>query len=252
MVGGSVATMAGLRCRRRPSSFHRGVAWLLLATLVTSSMGVMPSARRMAGWFGTVLQERYPCEHCGCGCASATECWSHCCCHTPEQRLQWAIEHGVMPPASVRFGVEAWISAANAVQPGSAHCEACVQRIQEKLLAGVATARHPASSAPAGDSCCAPATDQAFSAGACGRTEHGASCCADSRRAPSGTPARICMSALNCKGLEQLVALPMPPTMAPDELCVLVPEAAPYRPQWPTPLRAAWRALDAPEPPPRA
>lgn len=42
--------------------------------------------------------ERFPCESCACGCASAEQCWRSCCCHTPAQRLAWAKQHGVTPP----------------------------------------------------------------------------------------------------------------------------------------------------------
>jgi hypothetical protein len=51
--------------------------------------------------------ERYPCENCSCGCASADECWKHCCCHTLTERLAWAEREGVTPPAYVLAQVEA-------------------------------------------------------------------------------------------------------------------------------------------------
>lgn len=40
----------------------------------------------------------YPCQHHRCGCASADQCWRHCCCFTREQKLAWARENGVSPP----------------------------------------------------------------------------------------------------------------------------------------------------------
>ncbi len=40
----------------------------------------------------------YPCMNHPCGCASAEQCWRHCCCTTLEQRLAWAREHHVTPP----------------------------------------------------------------------------------------------------------------------------------------------------------
>jgi hypothetical protein len=45
--------------------------------------------------------ERYPCEGHNCGCRSAEHCWRSCCCHTHEERLAWAREDGVTPPAFV-------------------------------------------------------------------------------------------------------------------------------------------------------
>lgn len=40
----------------------------------------------------------FPCQDNPCGCQTAEECWRHCCCNTPEQRLAWARAHGVTPP----------------------------------------------------------------------------------------------------------------------------------------------------------
>ncbi len=41
----------------------------------------------------------FPCMHHACGCASAEACWQGCCCMTHEQKLAWAKEHDVTPPA---------------------------------------------------------------------------------------------------------------------------------------------------------
>jgi hypothetical protein len=40
----------------------------------------------------------YPCQDHPCGCASADECWHHCCCFSNKQKLVWASQHGVTPP----------------------------------------------------------------------------------------------------------------------------------------------------------
>jgi len=40
----------------------------------------------------------FPCQGKACGCRTAEECWRHCCCNTPEQRLAWARARGVTPP----------------------------------------------------------------------------------------------------------------------------------------------------------
>lgn len=47
----------------------------------------------------TASSERFPCEHCRCGCGSADRCWRDCCCHTLSERLAWARRAGVRPPA---------------------------------------------------------------------------------------------------------------------------------------------------------
>src|SRR5919109_347313 len=40
----------------------------------------------------------YPCMDHPCGCLSAEQCWRHCCCFTPAQKLAWAETHGILPP----------------------------------------------------------------------------------------------------------------------------------------------------------
>lgn len=69
------------------------LAWGVLYTFL--AVGVPISYRRIA------TTERFPCENCACGCSSASECWSGCCCHTLTERLAWAKRHGVTPPADV-------------------------------------------------------------------------------------------------------------------------------------------------------
>jgi hypothetical protein len=68
---------------------------LLLVTFTLTAAGVpLP-----AGTSSKKGRELFPCSTCKCGCASAEQCWKDCCCHTLAQRLAWAREHGVEPPA---------------------------------------------------------------------------------------------------------------------------------------------------------
>jgi hypothetical protein len=80
--------------RHRRSRFARyTVAAASLAAYVISVVGVPVSTR--------VVRDRdvpFPCQDHACGCHSAAECWEHCCCFTPGQRLAWCREHGVAPP----------------------------------------------------------------------------------------------------------------------------------------------------------
>lgn len=43
--------------------------------------------------------EPFPCQSCGCGCKTAEQCWTNCCCYTPSERLAWAKKNNVEPPA---------------------------------------------------------------------------------------------------------------------------------------------------------
>jgi hypothetical protein len=45
------------------------------------------------------LKQPFPCQNSPCGCKTAEQCWSNCCCLTPKQRLAWAERNGVTPPS---------------------------------------------------------------------------------------------------------------------------------------------------------
>jgi hypothetical protein len=50
----------------------------------------------------------FPCQNHPCGCTTSEEGWAgDCCCFTLEQKLAWADERGIEPPAHVRPMVEA-------------------------------------------------------------------------------------------------------------------------------------------------
>jgi len=200
------------------------------------------------GWFGQVSGERYPCESCGCGCASATECWTHCCCHSEHERLMWAIEHGVLPPEGVSFSTDQWIAAANAVKSGSAHCVLCVERVKEQLRRGIATPREGAAlcSCDAGcsDGCGKACCDKDGKSQAAGE-----SCCSKSK-GPSWPGLSI--SAPSCKGLQQLLMFSLPPAPPMQGVEIILPEPVPFVPERPDDVVCSSRSLDVPEPPPRA
>jgi hypothetical protein len=78
----------GTRRLRRP------LAWLLIAQQILAGAGI--SLPRTAAAAGSA--ERYPCEHCGCGCRSAERCWTQCSCFTYQEKVAWARQHGVAVP----------------------------------------------------------------------------------------------------------------------------------------------------------
>jgi len=50
----------------------------------------------------------FPCQDHPCGCLTSELCWAgDCCCYTLEEKLAWAEDNGVEPPAHVRPTVEA-------------------------------------------------------------------------------------------------------------------------------------------------
>ena len=194
-----LAPMPVPRSRLAPLA-RRFTAVALLLAFIASSFGVMPTPAAIAKFLGTdpAVGVAYPCQGCGCGCAGAVECWTACCCHTPEERLVWALEHGVQPPAFARFSDTQWIAAANRVKPGSASCAACIVGIKATLAKGIALA--------------APASDAAR-ATCCTKRPESSTCCStksdscSSSAAPRSSHALPVASALGCKGLSPLMPI---------------------------------------------
>jgi hypothetical protein len=40
----------------------------------------------------------FPCQNHACGCATADQCWDHCCCFSTTEKLAWAREHNIVSP----------------------------------------------------------------------------------------------------------------------------------------------------------
>ncbi len=73
---------------------RRSVSAGLLAVYAVTAAGVpLPG-----GIPPKQTNERFPCEHCQCGCRTAEQCWRSCCCHTLAERFEWARENSVRPP----------------------------------------------------------------------------------------------------------------------------------------------------------
>jgi len=81
------------RLRLLRAAGRGALAWLATLGYLVTVCGVplpAPAADKPGGAF--------PCQHGRCGCATAAQCWSSCCCHTPRERMAWAKRHGVVPP----------------------------------------------------------------------------------------------------------------------------------------------------------
>jgi hypothetical protein len=90
----------------RGSSVARAVSWLMLAVYVFVVSGVplpfagspaatgSPAAKRLAG---KDRSRPFPCMDKPCGCATAEQCLSSCCCNTPAELLAWAKANRVDP-----------------------------------------------------------------------------------------------------------------------------------------------------------
>lgn len=236
MVGGVIRFVAHPLVRRP-------VALVMAALYLLATIGVLPSPRMLVQLLGSVSSERYPCESCGCGCASAHECWTACCCHTTHERLKWALSQGVTPPTYVEFSDDEWIAAANALRPGSAHCSLCVTQIKQRLAQGVAMQSDER--CEKASSCCANDTNMTCVAES---NDSSVSCCTSAKPTwfgPAFTHAK-------CKAQSSLLATPVPPALPASRLIVTPTECdivvVQVRPAIDVLLS---RTLDCPTPPPR-
>jgi hypothetical protein len=101
-----------------PRCLRHIIALLTLAAYLAGAQGVLPTASLLARW--SPLRERFPCEGCACGCLSARDCWTNCCCHSPAERLAWARRNGVTPPAYA-------VAALAAARESGESCPSCQQ-----------------------------------------------------------------------------------------------------------------------------
>jgi hypothetical protein len=84
------------RLRQLAVRFYRyPVVALALVSYLTAALGV-PCARPIA----KDTSQPFPCQNRPCGCLNAEHCWKHCCCFSHAEKLAWAQEHHVQPPAS--------------------------------------------------------------------------------------------------------------------------------------------------------
>ena len=90
------------------------VGLMLVAYLLTvTGFPVLGSTRK----HGSVP---FPCQDHECGCTSAEQCWTNCCCFSPEQHLVWASEHHIVPPVYANLATEH--DHDHAGSPGCSHC----------------------------------------------------------------------------------------------------------------------------------
>ena len=75
---------------------RKAVAWSLL---VCFCVAIFPLPLPSFEIASSELTESYPCKGGACGCKTAEQCWTSCCCNSPSQRLAWAVKRNVTPPA---------------------------------------------------------------------------------------------------------------------------------------------------------
>jgi len=113
----------------RGSLTSRAVTWLMLAAYVVVVSGVplpiagsppeagSPAAKRLAD---KDRSRPFPCMDKPCGCATAEQCFSSCCCNSPAELLAWAEINGLDP--ATLFALQRRVAATAPEAPAAACC----------------------------------------------------------------------------------------------------------------------------------
>lgn len=90
---------------------------------IARTAGPAPLARAPAVLAAKDRSRPFPCMNKPCGCGTAEQCFSSCCCHTPAERLAWARAHRVEP--AVIAALERRVALDTGTVTGAASC--CTQ-----------------------------------------------------------------------------------------------------------------------------
>lgn len=173
---------------------HRAViCWVLLASFAVTSLRLLPSAKIIVQITGLPLIERFPCQDSSCGCSTAEECWSNCCCHSTAERLAWAARENVTPPDFVLADLEragvSWRSHDAGTVLAASQASSCCSSDASSAAASCCSTLVTAT--PALPSCCQPDGKVAVAL---------ASDASVASRTPTGRGAGPCKNPLGCKG----------------------------------------------------
>lgn len=113
---------------------QRLVTWLaivgygLIATGLPLPLGAVtsPSAAAARRLSAKDRSTPFPCMDKACGCATAQQCFTNCCCHTPAETLAWARAHKVDPAviAALKRRVAAPVAVASRCSAAKSCCSA--------------------------------------------------------------------------------------------------------------------------------
>ncbi len=192
------------------------LCFMAMGTYLGAAWGILPNRDLVARILGGHGHERYPCETHGCGCSTAHQCWTACCCHSMAERLAWAIENEVDPPRVVRPTPDQWAAGV-------------------RLASNAATASRT-------DSCC-PASQASRSVERHTLTD----------TASESITKSVIVMQTNCSGLRLLSMSPLPPVpqISPVRLITVHDETNPGLRVIDRLDRPADRSIEPATPPPR-
>jgi hypothetical protein len=78
--------------------YRRCFGTLLLGAFVVTAAGIpLPAGTKELA--SNKSNDLFMCATSRCGCRTAEQCWRSCCCHSLAERIAWARQYGVTPPA---------------------------------------------------------------------------------------------------------------------------------------------------------
>ncbi len=183
-------------CTSRHSLRHRAVGWCSLAVYAVAAFG-FPVPEVAGGWDGTP----YPCQHHNCGCRSARQCWTQCCCFSQQEKLAWAAKRGLTPLQSAT-------PAASSTAATKACCQGAHGSRESTAISQKSVPDSKSFSTRSPTACCS--SKPTVSSRCCDRARK-------SRTAPEGT---LVFTTFQCRGLGSVwmaiaeVVAPPPPQIA--------------------------------------
>jgi hypothetical protein len=247
--------MAGLAQRRPLMIWLVTLWWSLVASgLPFPGSGVAERGGDPARHVAKDRSRPFPCMDSPCGCATAEQCLSSCCCHTPAERLVWARRHGLdvaVLEALERLAAPTSRSAcSNAAEGACGECELSTGHVAGHMVAEPMVAAAP--------SCCSTGGARSQGAGRSTANPAGAPGAPDGATGSEGTQepdggARdratpvVLRAMLACQGVtldSGGVAVPLPPLpVRPCGDTLIVPATTPGD-------RPSHGRRERPEPPP--
>ena len=106
-----------------------------------------PAAKRVAG---KDRSRPFPCMDRPCGCATAEQCFTSCCCNTPAETLAWATAHRVEPAVLAALERRVAGDRPAVVKATKSSCCSSKASVAEESFC---TIRQPAAVAEDGDLC---------------------------------------------------------------------------------------------------
>jgi hypothetical protein len=115
--------------------------------MITPAAPDSPAAKRLAG---KDRSQPFPCMDKPCGCATAEQCFTSCCCSTPAETLAWARARRVEPAVLAALEQRVASSSQLAAKATNSSCCSTKAPVAKKSCC---TSRQPAAVAEDGDLC---------------------------------------------------------------------------------------------------